>query len=74
MPTQAISYGRCACSGWFESRLVEVRPVVGGEPVVLKNVPQGACPLCGSRVYKADVLRMVEAAMRGEGGPHSARP
>ena len=31
-------------------------------------VPQGACPMCGSRVYRAGVLEVIEVAMRG-GGP-----
>ena len=33
--------------------------------VVLTNVPQGACPLCGSRVYKAEVLERIESLMKG---------
>jgi hypothetical protein len=31
---------------------------------VLTDVPQGYCPLCGSRVYKGDVLAMIEALYR----------
>jgi hypothetical protein len=54
----AIEYGRCPCSGWYERRFVEVR--FGGH--VLPNVPQGACPVCGRRVYNAAVLRWIEAA------------
>lgn len=38
---------------------------VGGEAVVLKDVPQGACPDCGSRVYKRVVLTAIETVMRG---------
>ncbi len=38
---------------------------VAGKAVVLSNVPQGACPLCGSRVYKAEVLERIEALMKG---------
>jgi hypothetical protein len=34
---------------------------VRGEPVVLTDVPQGACPICGSRVYKTEVLERIEA-------------
>ena len=56
-----IDYGKCPCTGTYESRTVEVRMTVRGEPVVLTDVPQGACPLCGSRVYKTDVLERVEA-------------
>lgn len=49
-----------------QSRMVEVTiKGVGDEPVVLKNVPQGACPVCGSRVYKAQILERIEASLRG---------
>jgi hypothetical protein len=74
VPAQAISYGRCPCLGFYEPRWVEVKMTVKGEPVVLTGVPQGACPKCGSRVYKADVLEMIEAVMRGEASLHSAAP
>jgi hypothetical protein len=43
---------------------------VDSEVVVLTDVPQGACPTCGSRVYKAGVLEMIETVMRGEAGQH----
>jgi len=42
---------------------------VAGTVVVLDDVPQGACPLCGSRVYKAGMLEAIEAVMRGERAP-----
>lgn len=38
---------------------------VHGELVVLPDVPQGACSVCGSRVYKADILLLLESLMRG---------
>jgi YgiT-type zinc finger domain-containing protein len=56
-------YGRCPCGGTYESRMVEVRMTVGSEKVVLSGVPQGACPRCGSRVYKAGVLEQLEGLM-----------
>lgn len=35
------------------------------EPVVeLFSVPQGACPTCGGRVYKAGILALIESLMR----------
>jgi hypothetical protein len=43
--------------------------VVDGEPIVLEHVPQGACPLCGSRVYKTAVLEQIEAIMGGFRSP-----
>lgn len=57
-------YGRCPCSGTYEQRKVEVRFRIRDEPVVLKDVPQGACPSCGSRVYKRNVLAVLETLMK----------
>lgn len=58
-------YGRCPCAGQYENRFVEVRLTVAGKTVVLTDVPQGACPNCGSRVYKAEVLERIETLMGG---------
>jgi YgiT-type zinc finger domain-containing protein len=58
-------YGRCPCSGVYDNRFVEVRLTVDGKVVVLTDVPQGACPNCGSRVYKAEVLERIESLMKG---------
>ena len=64
--SRVFDYGSCPCGGKYESRMVEVTiKGVGDEPVVLKNVPQGACPVCGSRVYKAQILERIEASLRG---------
>lgn len=57
-------YGRCPCSGVYDHRSVEVRLNVQGKVVVLTNIPQGACPLCGSRVYKPEVLERIETLMK----------
>ena len=59
-------YGRCPCGGQYEQRFVEVRMTVNGKVVVLTDVPQGACPNCGSRVYKAEVLERIETLMKGD--------
>ena len=59
-----VGYGKCPCGGEYESRVVEVRMTVQGEYIVLTNVPQGACPNCGSRVYKTDVLERIESLMK----------
>lgn len=59
-------YGRCPCSGTYDNRFVEVRLTVNGKVVVLTDVPQGACPNCGSRVYKAEVLERIESLMKGQ--------
>ena len=58
-------YGRCPCTGVYDNRHVEVRLTVNGKVVVLTQVPQGACPNCGSRVYKAEVLERIESLMKG---------
>jgi hypothetical protein len=39
---------------------------VGEKEIKLNDVPQGACPWCGSRVYKAEMLERIEATMKGE--------
>jgi hypothetical protein len=49
--------------------MVEVRMTVEDEVVVLTDVPQGACPECGSRVYKARMLEVIEALMRRKPAP-----
>ncbi len=60
----ALDYGTCPCTGNYEKRSVEVRMTVEGKIVVLNDVPQGACQLCGSRVYKTDLLEYIEATMK----------
>lgn len=59
-------YGRCPCRGSYANRYVEVRLTVGGKVVVLTDVPQGACPNCGSRVYKAEVLERIESLTKSQ--------
>ena len=59
-------YGRCPCSGVYERRRVEVRITNRDKVYELADVSQGACPECGSKVYKAAVLQVIEALMRGE--------
>jgi YgiT-type zinc finger domain-containing protein len=74
MTTLPIDYGRCPCSGKYENRTVEVRVTVGSRPVVLKDIPQGVCPICGSRVYKSEVLERLESLMHErEVGPRDDR-
>ena len=69
MSNASEQFGTCPCSGHYDQRFVEVRMRVDGEVIVLTDVPQGACPNCGSRVYKADVLEMVEAIMNRRDRP-----
>ncbi len=60
-----LDYGICPCTGNYEKSYMEVRMTVEGKIVVLNDVPQGACLLCGSRVYKLDLLEYIEATMKG---------
>jgi YgiT-type zinc finger domain-containing protein len=56
-----MDYRKCPCGGTYQERWVEVRmTVTSGEKVTLTDVPQGACPVCGSRVYKAQILDGIE--------------
>jgi YgiT-type zinc finger domain-containing protein len=74
-PYPEYEYGPCPCGGTYEARLVEVRLTVGDEAVVLPNLPQGACAACGSRVYKREILELIEGIFQGElplvGGPRT---
>ncbi len=58
-------YGLCPCGGQYKNHTVEVRKTVKGKVVVLTE-SQGKCPLCGSRIYKAEVLERIESLMKGE--------
>jgi len=61
--SKVVQYGPCPCRGQFENRQVEIRMTLETGTVHLNDVPQGACPVCGSRVYKAEVLERIEAMM-----------
>ena len=61
--SSAVNYGRCLCTGVYESRIVEVRIGPQERKVVWDSVPQGACPRCGSRVYKLRILERLEHLM-----------
>jgi YgiT-type zinc finger domain-containing protein len=56
-------YGRCPCGGSYESKVVEV--TFNDANVVLSDVPQGQCPVCGGRIYKARVLECIERIQSG---------
>ena len=57
-------FGKCPYGGHFDNRWVEVRMTVDNKDIRLKDVPQGACPQCGSRVYKSETLLRIEALMK----------
>jgi len=62
----AFDWGRCPCGGTYEHHLTDVRMTVAGEALTLSDVPQGRCPSCGSRVYKAESIARVEETMKGD--------
>jgi hypothetical protein len=63
----AFSFGECPCRGGaYRTLYVKVNASVQGRQVAMDDVAQGVCDACGSRVYKADTLRRIEAVMRGE--------
>ncbi|WP_448642790.1 YgiT-type zinc finger protein [Geodermatophilus sp. URMC 63] len=55
-------FGTCPCGSSYDRRYVEVTMRSRGDPLVLTDIPQGVCPSCGSRVYKAEVLKAIESA------------
>jgi hypothetical protein len=59
----SYDYGRCPCGGSYESQIVEVS--FNDADVVLADVPQGKCPACGGRIYKACVLECIERIQSG---------
>jgi hypothetical protein len=60
-------FGSCPCGiGNFEWRWVEMEMKVGSASVHLESVPQAACPVCTSLVYKAEDLERLEEILRGE--------
>ena len=60
----SLEFGSCPCGGTYERQAVEVTLKIEGSAVSLKSVPQGVCPECGSRVYKAATLRCIESLMK----------
>jgi hypothetical protein len=55
-------FGTCPCGGRFEARFVPIRMPSRDGTIVLDDVAQGACPSCGSRVYRAGTLAHIENA------------
>jgi hypothetical protein len=67
--TPLTHWGACPCGGMYETRIVEVRMTVGDDVALLEDVQQGACPNCGSRIYKAGLLERIECLMRDRQAP-----
>jgi hypothetical protein len=56
-------YGNCPCGGVYSEKRVQVT-INTDQPVVIDDVPQGACPSCRSRVYSAAVIGRLEATLK----------
>ena len=80
-----MEHGRCPCGGTYDTRSVEVRlRTADGEPIDMSRVPQGACPVCGSRSIKrssstcsrrcSTFLCSAEAAEAGQGRARCGQP
>lgn len=55
------------CHGTIIEKTVALSRKVKGKHVILENVPAGVCKECGTRYYAANVLKTVEATLRGRG-------
>lgn len=53
------------CSGSIVEKRVTLHRKVRGQYVLLENVPAGVCTQCGTRYYAANVLKTIEASIRG---------
>ncbi len=60
-----LNFGRCSCGGRFEARRFDVTMTVNSQPVKMKEINYGYCPLCERRVYRQVDLARIEALMRG---------
>lgn len=54
-------YGTCPCGGRYTERSVTINMTSSGRDVVLPDVPQARCPVCGSSVYLLAHLELIEA-------------
>lgn len=52
------------CDGAIVEKQVDIPRKVGGQYVFLEHVPVGVCRKCGTRYYAANVLKMIEEAVR----------
>ncbi len=61
---------RCEyCHGRVEERAVELFKRKGGRRYLIRQVPAGVCRSCGARFFSANVLKLIEGALR-----HTAKP
>ncbi len=59
------NYGECdICGAQMQERLISQDFWIKDELVVIRNVPAGVCPQCGSKVVNAETGRWLSALLR----------
>jgi len=58
--TDDLTFGTCRCGARLETRRIQV------EPAGVTDAAQGACPVCGVRVYRPMQLLLLERGLRDE--------
>jgi YgiT-type zinc finger domain-containing protein len=53
------------CDGPLVEKIVDLPRKVGKRYVLIKNVPVGVCHECGIRYFSANILKTIEATVRG---------
>lgn len=53
------------CGGPIVEKRVTLHRKVGDSYAIIEDVPAGVCLRCGTRYYAANVLKTVEASVRG---------
>lgn len=53
------------CGGNIIEKRVTLHRKVKGHYVLIEDVPAGVCTECGTRYYAANVLKTIEASVRG---------
>jgi YgiT-type zinc finger domain-containing protein len=53
------------CGGGIVEKRVSLHRKVKSKYVIVEDVPAGVCVQCGMRYYAANVLKTVEASVRG---------
>ncbi|MCP4609882.1 MAG: YgiT-type zinc finger protein [Planctomycetes bacterium] len=53
------------CDGVIVEKSVTLHRQVHGQHILLEDVPAGVCTECGTRYYTANVLKTIEASIKG---------
>ncbi len=53
------------CGGAIVEKRVTLHRQIRGKYVLIENVPAGVCAKCGTGYYAANVLKTIEASVRG---------